>query len=123
MLGGRAGVLERAGVLVDEEDGITLPSQPHGEELLATALQGALSEQQKISCVLGFLQFPALLRALSVSGLWVHQVPQIPCILSLASGWDSKLQILKGLVRCGPTLKCSGHLYFKSPDQSRVWMP
>lgn len=37
---------------------------------------------------------------LSVSGLSAHPVPQFSCLLSLAGGWGSKLQILKDPVEC-----------------------
>lgn len=39
---------------------------------------------------------------LSVSGSSPCPDPHISCILSLASGWNSKLQVLKGLVMCTP---------------------
>lgn len=75
------------------------PSCPWGAELPTTAVQEALLEKQTISCVLGFCQFPALNQ--SVPGPLAH--PQISCILPLVSGWDSKLQVFKGLVMCAPT--------------------
>lgn len=77
-----------------EEYGITSPSRPQGGELLATALQEAVSENQIISCVLGFLQFPVL--NLSVLGLSACPTSQISCMLFLVYGWDSKLPCFKG---------------------------
>lgn len=77
-----------------KEYGVTSSSRPQGGELLATAVPEAVSEEQIISCVLGFLQFPAL--NLAVPGPSACPTSQISCILSLASGWDSKLQVLRG---------------------------
>lgn len=87
--------------MVEEEDGITLPSCPGGRELLATSVQEALIEKQTISGVLGFHQILAfnqcLPEAIGVPGT------RISCIVSLDIGWDSELQVLKGLARCRPT--------------------
>lgn len=95
-----------------EEYGITSPSHPQGGELLATALQEAVSEKQIISRVLGFLQFPVL--NLSVPGPSACPTSQISCMLSLVCGWDSKLPRFKGpgKVRSHPTPPSSpGELY------------
>ena len=62
-----------------------------GMEFPATAVQEALLGKQTISRVPSFCQFTTF--NLPVPSLSAHPEPQI-CILSLASGWDSKLQVL-----------------------------
>ena len=89
--------------MVEEvECGITSPSCPWGVELPAAAVQEALLEKRTIFCSsspqLSLVPCPNL----SVPGLSACPEPQITCILSLASGWDSKLHALKGLLRCAP---------------------
>ena len=77
-----------------------LSSHPWGGELLATAVQEALTEKGTVS--------QAFVSSLPLTylfpGLSACPAPQIFYILSLAGGWDSKLQVLRGLARCKPTL-------------------
>lgn len=51
------------------------------------------------SFIPGFRQTVAL--RLSVPGVLAHSAPQCSYVLSLACVWDSKLQILRDLARCG----------------------
>lgn len=75
------------------KDGITRPSCPQGKKPMAAVVQEALAEKQYP------LLYPRVLTDLCPQSvcvqLWPCPVPQFPCVLSLADGWDSILQILK----------------------------
>ena len=77
---------------------------------MATTVQEALTEKSTISCVPGFHLICDL--NLSVPRPSECLTLQISCILSLASDCDSKLQILKGLAKCGPWGRASRHVQY-----------
>jgi len=110
------------------EDGITPPSCPLGGELVAITVQEALTEKQTISSLVS-QAFVRSLPSTCLCPLSACPAPQVSCVLSLASNWDSKQQILKDPAVLGPSplfwRRASQHAarHCSAPErQSHVYM-
>lgn len=69
---------------------------------MATAIQESLTEKQTISSSVS-QALPGPCPQPASAWLLAFPMPQVSCVLSLATSWDSKQQILKDTVKLGPT--------------------